>query len=46
MCKICIIMGGVLPVPAVFGGAIETLITSIARQYSAEDGFALTICSV
>lgn len=46
MCKICIIMGGVMPVPAVCGGAIETLITSIAKQYSAKDGFALTICSV
>ena len=39
-------MGGVLPVPAVWGGAIETLITSLAKQYSSEDGFQLTICSV
>lgn len=46
MCKICIIMGGVMPVPAVCGGAIEILITSIAKQYSAKDGFELTICSV
>ena len=46
MRKICVIMGGVMPVPAVCGGAIETLITSIAKQYSSEDGFALTICSV
>lgn len=46
MCKICIIMGGVMPVPAVCGGAIEILIASIAKQYSAKDGFALTICSV
>lgn len=46
MRKVCIIMGGVMPVPAVCGGAIEILITSIVRQYSAKDGFALTICSV
>lgn len=46
MCKVCVIMGGVMPVPAVCGGAIETLITSIAKQYSKEDGFELTICSV
>ena len=46
MRKICVIMGGVLPVPAVCGGAIETLITSIAKRYSGEAGFALTICSV
>ena len=32
-------MGGVLPVPAVWGGAIETLITSLAKQYSGKDGF-------
>lgn len=46
MRKICMIMGGVLPVPAVCGGAIETLVTSIAKKYSPEDGFQLTICSV
>lgn len=46
MKKICVIMGGVLPVPAVCGGAIETLITSIAKRYSGKDGFQLTICSV
>lgn len=46
MYKVCIIMGGVMPVPAVCGGAIETLITSIVRQYSAKDGFELAICSV
>lgn len=46
MRKVCMIMGGVLPVPAVCGGAIETLVTSIAKKYSPEDGFQLTICSV
>ena len=46
MRKICIIMGGVMPVPAVCGGAIETLVTSIAKRYSKKDGFQLTICSV
>ena len=39
-------MGGVMPVPAVCGGAIETLITSIVKKYSKEDGFRLTIFSV
>lgn len=46
MKRICVIMGGVLPVPAVWGGGIETLITSLAKQYSGKDGFQLTICSV
>ena len=46
MRKICVIMGGVMPVPAVCGGAIETLVTSIAKKYSSKDGFQLTICSV
>ena len=39
-------MGGVMPVPAVCGGAIETLITSVAKKYSKEDGFRLTVFSV
>ena len=38
MRKICMIMGGVMPVPAVCGGAIETLVTSIAKKYSSEEG--------
>lgn len=46
MYNIGIIMGGVIPVPAVCGGAIETLITSIVKKYSKEDGFCLTIFSV
>ena len=46
MYNIGIIMGGVMPVPAVCGGAIETLITSIVKKYSKEDGFCLTIFSV
>ena len=46
MYNIGIIMGGVLPVPAVCGGAIETLITSIVKKYSKQDGFRLTIFSV
>ena len=46
MRKVCMIMGGVMPVPAVCGGAIETLVTSIAKKYSTQDGFQLTICSV
>ena len=46
MYNIGIIMGGVMPVPAVCGGAIETLMTSIAKKYAAEDGFRLTIFSV
>lgn len=46
MRKICVIMGGVMPVPAVCGGAIETLVTSIVKKYSSKDGFQLTICSV
>ena len=39
-------MGGVMPVPAVCGGAIETLVSSIVKKYSSKDGFQLTICSV
>lgn len=46
MYHIGIIMGGVMPVPAVCGGAIETLIESIVKQYAPEDGFRLTIFSV
>ena len=46
MRKVCVIMGGVMPVPAVCGGAIETLVTSIAKKYSTQDEFQLTICSV
>lgn len=46
MYNIGIIMGGVMPVPAVCGGAIETLITSIVKKYSNKDGFRLTIFSV
>ena len=46
MYKVCMIMGGVMPVPAVCGGAIETLVTSIAKKHSKKDGFQLTICSV
>ena len=46
MYNIGIIMGGVMPVPAVCGGAIETLITSIVKRYSKEDGLRLTIFSV
>lgn len=46
MYNIGIIMGGVMPVPAVCGGAIETLITSIVKKYSRKDGFRLTIFSV
>ena len=46
MYNIGIIMGGVMPVPAVCGGAIETLITSIAKKYSDKDGFRLTVFSV
>ena len=36
MCKICVVMGGVMPVPAVCGGAIETLVTSIVKKYSSK----------
>lgn len=46
MLKICVVMGGVMPVPAVCGGAIETLVTSIVKKYSVRDGFQLTVCSV
>ena len=46
MYNIGIIMGGVMPVPAVCGGAIETLITSVAKKYSKGNGFRLTIFSV
>lgn len=46
MRKICVVMGGVMPVPAVCGGAIETLVTSIVKKYSSKDGFQLTVCSV
>lgn len=46
MYNIGIIMGGVMPVPAVCGGAIETLITSIVKKYSKKAGFRLTIFSV
>lgn len=46
MINIGIIMGGVMPVPAVCGGAIETLITSMVKKYSKDNGFHLTIFSV
>lgn len=46
MYNIGIIMGGVMPVPAVCGGAIETLITSVVKRYSKEDGLRLTVFSV
>ena len=46
MKNIGIIMGGVMPVPAVCGGAIETLIESIVKQYHPDDGFKMTIFSV
>ena len=46
MYNIGIIMGGVMPVPAVCGGAIETLITSILKKYSSKDSLRLTIFSV
>ena len=46
MYNIGIIMGGVMPVPAVCGGAIETLITSVVKRYSKEDGLCLTVFSV
>lgn len=46
MYNIGIIMGGVMPVPAVCGGAIETLITSVLNRYSKEDGLKLTVFSV
>ena len=39
-------MGGVMPVPAVCGGAIETLMNSIVKKYSKGNGFRLTIFSV
>ena len=46
MINIGIIMGGVMPVPAVCGGAIEMLITSVVKKYAKDDGFCLTIFSV
>ena len=46
MYNIGIIMGGVMPVPAVCGGAIETLIESVVKQYSKNDSFSLTVFSV
>ena len=46
MYNIGIIMGGVMPVPAVCGGAIETLMESIVKQYSGKEPFRLTIFSV
>lgn len=46
MYQIGIIMGGVMPVPAVCGGAIETLITSVVKRYAKEDGLQLTVFSV
>lgn len=46
MYNIGIIMGGVMPVPAVCGGAIETLITSVIKKYSKADGLRLTVFSV
>lgn len=46
MYHIGIIMGGVMPVPAVCGGAIETLIESVAQRYSRQDGLNLTVFSV
>lgn len=46
MYQVGIIMGGVMPVPAVCGGAIETLIESVVKKYSNKDGFQLTVFSV
>ena len=46
MYNIGIIMGGVMPVPAVCGGAIETLIETIVKQYSGKEAFRLTVFSV
>ena len=43
MYNIGIIMGGVMPVPAVCGGAIETLIETIVKQYSGKEAFRLTV---
>lgn len=45
MQNIGIIMGGVMPVPAVCGGAIEALIEIIVKQYSKQEPFRLTIFS-
>lgn len=43
--KVCMIIPPDFPVPAVKGGAIETLITNLVEQSREETGIQLTVCS-
>lgn len=43
--KICLIVPGLLPVPATAGGAIETLMTSLAKENEEFDSVEMTIVS-
>ena len=36
--KVCIVSGGLLPVPAVCGGAVETLAACIAEENAKQNG--------
>lgn len=43
--KICMITPGELPVPAVLGGAIETLMTELIESNRKEEEIEITVCS-
>jgi spore coat protein SA len=43
MKNICIVVGGILPIPDVRGGAIERLVTMIASLHELQPDFSLTI---
>ena len=45
MKKICIISAGALPVPAVLGGAIETIINNIIDENEKDKKLEITIVS-
>lgn len=46
MTRVCIVSPGLLPVPAVRGGAIETLIMSLVRQNETSRRMDLTVVSI
>ena len=43
--KICLIVPGLLPVPATQGGAIETLMTSLVRENEASHAIEAVVVS-
>ena len=46
MKRVCIISPGILPVPAIRGGAIETLIMSLVKRNEIEQRMNLTVVSI